>query len=93
VCSSDLGGIGAVSAGIAEALVETALGLTVAIPAVLAFNYLSAKIGTEELRLKNTAGELLDTIEDRAERALQGTKREGGGNDAARARAKEGRAS
>ena len=35
------GGIGAVSAGIAEALIATAFGLFVAIPAVWAFNYLT----------------------------------------------------
>ena len=33
------GGLGRVSAGIAEALVTTAVGLLVAIPAVMAFNY------------------------------------------------------
>ncbi len=74
IAATGSGGLSAVSAGIAEALIETALGLTVAIPAVLAFNYLSAKIGTEELRLKNAAGELLDTIEDRAERAASAGK-------------------
>jgi hypothetical protein len=39
------GGIGAVSAGIAEALVETALGLVVAIPAVWFCNYLTGRVG------------------------------------------------
>ena len=57
-----------VSAGISEALIETAFGLFVAIPAVFAFNYLSTKIGQEELLLKNASGELLDTVEDWAER-------------------------
>jgi biopolymer transport protein ExbB len=74
IAATGSGGLSAVSAGIAEALIETALGLSVAIPAVLAFNYLSAKIGTEELRLKNAAGELLDTIEDRAERAVRAAR-------------------
>ncbi|HEX7410147.1 MAG TPA: MotA/TolQ/ExbB proton channel family protein [Candidatus Binatia bacterium] len=74
IAATGSGGLSAVSAGIAEALIETALGLSVAIPAVLAFNYLSAKIGTEELRLKNAAGELLDTIEDRAERAVHAAR-------------------
>lgn len=57
------GGLGAVSAGIAEALVETALGLAVAIPAVLAFNYLSTQIGRDQLALNNAAGEIVDKIE------------------------------
>ncbi len=37
------GGLGAVSAGISEALVVTAVGLLVAIPAVLAYNWLSTR--------------------------------------------------
>ena len=40
IAATGSGGIGAVSAGIAEALVETALGLFVAIPAVWFYNYL-----------------------------------------------------
>jgi biopolymer transport protein ExbB len=69
IASTGSGGLAAVSAGISEALIETALGLVVAIPAVLAFNYLSTKIGHEEMTLRNAAGHLLDTIEDHAERA------------------------
>jgi len=41
--SSGSGALSSVSAGISEALVETALGLAVAIPAVLAYNYLSTR--------------------------------------------------
>jgi biopolymer transport protein ExbB len=37
------GGLAAVSAGIAEALIVTAIGLVVAIPAVLAFNFLTSR--------------------------------------------------
>jgi biopolymer transport protein ExbB len=43
IATEGSGGLGAVSAGIAEALIVTALGLLVAIPAVLAFNMLSAR--------------------------------------------------
>jgi hypothetical protein len=43
----------------------------VAIPAVLAFNYLSTKISQEELVLTHSAGELLDTIDDWEERRSQ----------------------
>lgn len=67
IATSGSGGISSVSAGISEALVETALGLAVAIPAVLAFNYLSGKIAAEERTLNHAAGQLLDTIEDHAE--------------------------
>ncbi len=38
------GGIGAVSAGIAEALITTAFGLVVAVPAVWAYNYFSGRL-------------------------------------------------
>ena len=57
------GGLGAVSVGISEALVETALGLMVAIPAVIAFNYLSARLNTIEGALGRSAGRLLDEME------------------------------
>ena len=68
IASSGSGGLSSVAAGISEALIETALGLAVAIPAVLAFNYLSGAITQEELMLNHSAGELLDRIEDWAER-------------------------
>ncbi len=58
------GGLGAVSAGIAEALIVTAFGLAVAIPAVLCFNYLNTKISSLELSLERSAGELLDEMEN-----------------------------
>lgn len=58
------GGIGAVSAGIAEALVETAFGLMVAIPAVIFFNYLNARVTSIETALGRSAGELLDELEN-----------------------------
>jgi biopolymer transport protein ExbB len=77
IAATGSGGLSAVSAGISEALIETALGLAVAIPAVLAFHYLSNQIAHDEGALNRSAGELLDTIEDWAERAAQqGGRRE-----------------
>jgi biopolymer transport protein ExbB len=67
IASSGSGGLSSVSAGISEALIETALGLAVAIPAVLAFNYLSTNTGHDEAALTAAAGELLDSIEGWAE--------------------------
>jgi biopolymer transport protein ExbB/TolQ len=58
------GGLGAVSAGIAEALIVTAFGLMVAIPAVLCFNFLSTRIAAIELSLERAAGELVDELEN-----------------------------
>jgi len=68
IAATGSGGLSAVSAGISEALIETALGLAVAIPAVLVFNYLSNMITREELLLQHSAGELLDTVDDWEER-------------------------
>lgn len=64
IAATGSGGLGAVSAGISEALVETALGLLVAIPAVLAFNALSTRISSVEAEVALRAGELLDEVED-----------------------------
>jgi biopolymer transport protein ExbB len=64
IASTGSGGLGAVSAGIAEALVETALGLMVAIPAVLFFNQLNTKINAVETELARRTGELLDELEN-----------------------------
>ena len=64
IASTGSGGLGAVSAGISEALIETAFGLMVAIPAVLLFNWLTNKINGVELTLNRSAGELLDEIEN-----------------------------
>jgi biopolymer transport protein ExbB len=52
------GGLGTVSAGIAEALVTTAFGLFVAIPAVWLFNYLTQRIGTLTTDMECAAEEL-----------------------------------
>jgi biopolymer transport protein ExbB/TolQ len=54
------GGIGAVSAGIAEALVTTALGLFVAIPAAWMFNYFTNRLERLQLEMSNSASELVD---------------------------------
>jgi biopolymer transport protein ExbB len=62
IASTGSGGLSSVAAGISEALVETALGLAVAIPAVLAFNYLSTQIAQDERALQTAAGELVDTL-------------------------------
>jgi biopolymer transport protein ExbB len=64
IAATGSGGLGAVSAGIAEALVETALGLMVAIPAVLFFNQLNNKINAVETELARRTGELLDELEN-----------------------------
>jgi biopolymer transport protein ExbB/TolQ len=54
IAATGSGGIGAVSAGIAEALVETALGLLVAIPAVWFYNYLTGRIEYFNVEMDNS---------------------------------------
>src|SRR6195256_6156535 len=60
IASTGSGGIGAVSAGIAEALVETALGLFVAIPAVWFYNFLTSRIEYFNVEMDNSSSELVD---------------------------------
>jgi len=54
------GGIGAVSAGISEALVATAFGLFVAVPAVWSYNYFTTKVEGFTVEMDNSASELID---------------------------------
>jgi len=60
IATSGSGGLAAVSSGISEALVETALGLVVAIPAVWFYNYLSGRIDYFNVEMDNSSSELLD---------------------------------
>jgi biopolymer transport protein ExbB/TolQ len=54
------GGLGSVSEGIAEALVTTAFGLLVAIPAVMMFNYLTNQVEDMQVDITDSATELVD---------------------------------
>jgi biopolymer transport protein ExbB/TolQ len=60
MAASGAGGLGSVSAGIAEALVTTALGLFVAIPAVWLYNIFLNKIERFQVEMSNSASELID---------------------------------
>jgi biopolymer transport protein ExbB len=59
------GGIGAVSAGIAEALITTAVGLAVAIPAVWMFNYFTGVVEFFGIEMANSSSELIDFFQKR----------------------------
>jgi biopolymer transport protein ExbB/biopolymer transport protein TolQ len=63
MASTGSGGLASVSAGIAEALVTTAIGLLVAIPALASFNYLNSWVDRAALDLSESANELLDLVE------------------------------
>ena len=53
-------GLGAVSQGISEALIETALGLVVAIPAVWLYNYFTGRLEYFNVEMDNSSSELVD---------------------------------
>jgi biopolymer transport protein ExbB/TolQ len=56
------GGLGTVSAGISEALVTTAFGLLVAIPAVMAYNYMQGWVDGVTVDMSESSNELLDVV-------------------------------
>jgi biopolymer transport protein TolQ len=64
------GGLATVSAGISEALVTTALGLLVAIPAVMAYNYMQGWVDARMVDMTESSNELLDHV---ARRLDEGT--------------------
>ncbi|MCP5113794.1 MAG: flagellar motor protein MotA [bacterium] len=61
-------GLGAVAGGISEALVATAIGLFVAIPAVWAFNYFSTRLEGFDVEMGNSSSELIDYFLKRSQR-------------------------
>lgn len=58
--SAESAGISAVAGGIAEALVTTAVGLAVAVPAVWLFNYFTSKVDNFVVEMDNSSAELID---------------------------------
>jgi len=58
--TEETAGIAAVAGGIAEALVATAFGLFVAVPAVMAFNYFTGRVETFTVEMDNSSSELID---------------------------------
>ena len=60
IAQSGSGGLAAVSAGIAEALITTAFGILVAVPAVMAFNYFTTRLERFQIEMSNSSAELLD---------------------------------
>lgn len=56
------GGLGAVSGGISEALIATAVGLVVAIPSVVFYNTFNAKIEAFQIDMNDVASELIDFV-------------------------------
>jgi biopolymer transport protein ExbB/biopolymer transport protein TolQ len=71
---SGSGGLGAVSAGIAEALVTTAFGLFVAIPAVWLYNYFLNKVDRFQVEMSNSSSQLIDYFIKNEARMRAGTR-------------------
>src|SRR5881628_1399050 len=67
-------GLGAVAGGISEALVTTAIGLFVAIPAVWMFNYFTGKIEAFDVEMGNSSSELIDYFLKRTQRGAGARK-------------------
>src|SRR2546421_227405 len=60
IASEKSTGLGAVAGGISEALVTTAIGLLVAIPAVWMYNYFAGRIEAFDVEMGNSSSELVD---------------------------------
>ena len=61
-------GLGAVAGGISEALVTTAFGLFVAIPAVVMFNYFTNRVEAFDVEMGNSSSELIDYFLKRSQK-------------------------
>jgi biopolymer transport protein ExbB len=73
MAASGSGGLSAISAGIAEALITTAIGLLAAIPAVWLYNYFTAKLDTLFSELAYAGREMIDWMMTRQARREIGT--------------------
>jgi biopolymer transport protein ExbB/TolQ len=62
MAASGSGGLGTVSAGIAEALATTAFGLLVAIPAVMLYNALQGWVDARAVDISESSNEFLDVV-------------------------------
>src|SRR5687767_816979 len=62
MATSGSGGLSAISAGVAEALITTAFGLLVAIPAVWAYNYFTTKIDNLTAEMTYSSKEMIDYL-------------------------------
>lgn len=62
MATSGAGGISAIAAGVAEALITTAIGIGVAIPAVWSFNFFQTKIDNLTAEMTYTSKEMIDYL-------------------------------
>lgn len=62
MAASGSGGLATVSGGISEALITTAFGLLVAIPAVMIYNYFQSVMDAVTVDMSEASNELLDVV-------------------------------
>jgi biopolymer transport protein ExbB/biopolymer transport protein TolQ len=62
IAATGSGGMAAVSGGIAEALVATALGIFVAIPAVVAFNQFTGRLENFQVEMNRASSQLVNCL-------------------------------
>jgi len=62
IAATGSGGMAAVSGGIAEALVATALGIFVAIPAVVSFNHFTGKLENFHVEMNRASSQLVNCL-------------------------------
>ncbi len=74
MAASGSGGLGTVSAGISEALITTAFGLLVAIPAVMIYNYFQSVLDAVTVDISESSNELLDVVATIARPAHSGVR-------------------
>ena len=71
IASEKSAGLGAVASGISEALVTTAIGLFVAVPAVWMFNVFTTKVESFNVEMDNSSSELIDYFIKRAQKGAR----------------------
>lgn len=69
ITTAGIGNPASLAGGIAEALITTAAGLTVAIPALLAYKYLRGRVQTLVVQMEKEAIKLVETLESQSREA------------------------
>jgi biopolymer transport protein ExbB len=77
IAATGSGGIAAVSGGIAEALITTGLGIFVAIPAVVGFNYFTGKLDNFRVEMNRASSQLVNCLFKVPELAVRDGKAQG----------------
>lgn len=74
ISAAGSGGVAVVSGGIAEALIATALGIFVAIPAVVAFNHFTGSLERFQVEMNSASSELVDFLHKATRQAVHASR-------------------